>query len=89
MMKEGLRIGLRVVMKNHTYEFNNTIRRQKEGGPIGLDLTGTIAKIFMKWWDEQLIKKLSDLEIEKKMYERYVDDVNICLKQTQDTLTVE
>ena len=82
MFKEGLKVGLHVVMKNHTYEFANTIRKQREGGPIGLDLTGTIAKIFMKWWDRQLLGKMEDAGMVIKMYERYIDDINNCIKQT-------
>ena len=82
MLIEALRIGIKVIMKNHTYEFANLIKKQREGGPIGMDLTGTIAKIFMKWWDERLLEKLEEAGIEKKMYERYVDDVNMCIKET-------
>ena len=59
MMKEAMRVALTVIMKNHTYEFNQEIKRQLEGGPIGMDLTGTVAKIFMKWWDAQLIQKMN------------------------------
>ena len=38
-------------MKNHLYIFNNELRIQKEGGLIGIDLTGELAQIFMSWWD--------------------------------------
>ena len=82
MFKEGLKVGMKVVMKNHTYEFAQTIRKQREGGPIGMDLTGTIAKIFMKWWDGELLMKLEEVGIVKKLYERYVDDINNCIKET-------
>ena len=75
MFKEGMKIGLLVVMKNHTYEFAKTVRKQKEGGPIGMDLTGTIAKIFMKWWDTKLLEKMEEVGLTKKMYERYIDDI--------------
>ena len=80
--KEALRTALKTVMKNHTYEFAQTIRKQEEGGPIGLDLTGTIAKIFMKWWDRQLITRMDAVGMTKKMYERYIDDIDKCLKET-------
>ena len=76
MFKIALEIGLTVVMKNHTYEFARSIRKQSEGGPIGMDLTGTVAKVFMKWWDKELLRKMNDAGIEVKMYERYVDDIN-------------
>ena len=82
MFKIALEIGLTVVMKNHTYEFARSIRKQSEGGPIGMDLTGTVAKIFMKWWDKEMLRRMNDVGIEVKMYERYVDDINKCVRQT-------
>ena len=51
-------------MNNHTYRFGNQIRKQSKGGPIGLDLTGAIAQIYMIWWAEELKSRLSSLLIE-------------------------
>ena len=48
MMTEAMRIALTTSLSNHMYEFNKVIRRQCKGGPIGMDLTGTVAKIFMR-----------------------------------------
>lgn len=39
LFKEALRIGLGIVMRNHVYRFDNCIRQQLTGGPIGLELT--------------------------------------------------
>ena len=39
MLSEALKIVLEVIMKNHIYDFNNEMRRQKEGGAIGMDLS--------------------------------------------------
>ena len=47
MIVEAVRICLKFIMKNHIYTFENRILKQKHGGPIGLDLTGTVAQIFM------------------------------------------
>ena len=69
-------------MKNHTYIFNKEIRLQMKGGAIGVDLTGIIAQIFMSWWDKEMNKKLKSLKIDVMLYERYVDDINICIKAT-------
>ena len=52
MLAEALTIAVKFTMKNHLYKFNGTARQQKEGGPIGLGLTGDIAQILMVWWDE-------------------------------------
>ena len=77
--QEALRIGLKVVMNNHTYKFNGCIRKQQKGGPIGLELTGNLAQVFMIWWDRTMITRLSDLGIVKRLCKRYVDDVNYAL----------
>ena len=49
LLTEALKIALNLVLKNHVYQFNNTVRKQIEGEPIRLDLTEVIAKIFMGW----------------------------------------
>ena len=76
MFTEAIRIGLEIVMKNHVYEFDGRILHQQNGGPIGLELTGNIAQVFMLWWDRTLISRLSDLGIVARLCKRYVDDVN-------------
>ena len=82
MLIEALRIALNFTMRNHMYTFDNVIRRQKGGGPIGLDLTGNMAQIFMKWYDGQLINKLTVIGLPPRMYKRYVDDINTSLFET-------
>ena len=67
-------------MSTHIYDFEGELRKQKEGGPIGLELTGDIAQIYMIWYDQELQKKLHEKGLEIKMYRRYVDDINIILK---------
>ena len=80
MLKEALKIVLGVIMKNHIYNFNDELRKQKEGGAIGVDLTGELAKVFMCWWDKEMLKHLEESGIEPKLYKRYVDDINIATK---------
>ena len=89
MLTEAIRIALNVIMKNHIYEYNQVLRRQSRGGPIGMDLTGTVAKIFMKWWDKQLLQRMDEVGIAVPMYERYVDDGNICAEATQPGVRYE
>ena len=83
MVKEALRIILEVILQNHTYIFNNVIRKQTSGGPIGMDLTGLVAKIFMAWWDTQMIRKSEEIGITIGMYKRYVDDINISVQRVE------
>ena len=63
MLGEAIKIAVKLVMKNHVYRFNGTIRNQKYGGPIGLDLTGTIAQIVMIHWDREFKTKLNKLQM--------------------------
>ena len=83
MITESLKAGMKFVMKNHVYCFDGTIRKQSSGGPIGLKLTGTLAQVFMLWWDLQLKERLNALGIELPFYKRYVDDINICCFEVQ------
>ena len=70
------------VMNNHTYNFANSIKRQTKGGPIGLDLTGEIAQVFMIWWNGELRRKLVQIGVVVHMKKCYVDDVNYGLLPT-------
>ena len=80
LLKEGIKIALEVILNNHMYKFNNQVRKQNLGGPIGLDLTEVVAKIFMNWWDRQLLQLLEAQQHEVYLYRRYVDDITICLQ---------
>ena len=85
MMAEALNIVIKVIMKNHVYECNNETKKQKEGGPIGLELTGELAKVLMNWWDEQLKKKIKEQEdLKIAMYKRYIDDINLAIKTKKE-----
>ena len=53
------------------------------GGPIGLDLTSSIAQVFMIWWDRELIKKSNELKLDLFMDTRYVDDIDVALPPVQ------
>ena len=76
MLIEALRIVLIFIMKNHLYTFDNEIRLQSKGGPIGLQLTGVLAQLFMVWWDRELEDKLVRIGLKLWTYKRYVDDIN-------------
>ena len=69
-------------MKNHVYAFNNEIRKQTKGGPIGLKLTVVLAQIFMIWWDQEFASRLKEVGIVQTMNKRYVDDINIAVQAT-------
>ena len=77
------RITLLTLLETHTYEFAGVIKRQKNGGPIGMELTGVIAQIFMVWWGKQLKRRLDAINFQLKLHERYVDDTNIVAIKTE------
>ena len=66
-------------MNNHTYTFGNQIRKQTKGGPIGLDITGAIAQIYLIWWAEELKTRLSNYGIDLEAKKNYVDDAIIAM----------
>jgi hypothetical protein len=68
---------VQTVMENHLYQFGGKLYRQISGGPIGLLLTGTVARIVMLVWDRKFGKKLEELGLEAEEYHRYVDDQGI------------
>ena len=84
MLKESLKIVLTTLMKNHIYDFKKEMRLQKEGGAIGMDITGELAKVFMTWWDKKMIQKLSEENIHPVLYKRYVDDINIAVDKVNE-----
>ncbi|KAL9965835.1 hypothetical protein ACROYT_G029689 [Oculina patagonica] len=44
MFTEAMKVVLLFIMENHMYTFNNEIKLQSRGGPIGLELTGVLAQ---------------------------------------------
>ena len=83
MFVEAMRVVLKALLETHVYEFAGEMRRQTKGGPIGMELTGVVAQVFMVWWDKQFIQKLDQINIKLKLHERYVDDSNLATKQTE------
>ena len=58
MIAKCVEIAAKLVMRNHFYHFGEEIRKQAEGGPIGLELTTALARMVMIWWDEQFLEKV-------------------------------
>ena len=62
------------------YQLDGKIHLQSEGGPIGLELSGALARVIMLLWDRELLQKLNkaaaDTTWDLYTYLRYVDDGN-------------
>ena len=41
--------------KGHIYEYKNKIYLQRKGGPIGLRLSGSIARIVLLWFNMKML----------------------------------
>ena len=76
----ALEIMLITCMDNHVYLFENEVRVQKKGGPIGLKLTGEIADCIMINWDKIFLDKLKSYDLIPEVYCRYKDDIEIAME---------
>ena len=65
-----------VVMSNHTYKLGDKMFLQSDGGPIGLQATGAIARAYMMMYDSLYLEAAASAGIEILMYGRYIDDSN-------------
>ena len=83
MFGKALEMMLRLCMENHLYQFENKVRIQKKGGPIGLKLTGEIADCIMLDWDKKLLDKLKKLEMIPDVYTRFKDDIEIVIESLE------
>ena len=72
-----LQKAIEVVMRNHTYRFDGKLYKQKDGGPIGDEMSQAVARITMIWFDEKFLERCSERGMEIEFYKRYVDDGNM------------
>lgn len=86
MFTKAMKIVLLFIMKNHMYTFNNEIKLQARGGPIGLELTGVLAQLFMVWWDRQFVNKVEDNGLKLRVYKKHVDDINVIMDTPSSAL---
>ena len=80
---KALEMLLVTCMDNHLYQFANEVRIQKQGGPIGLKLTGEIADCLMIYWDKKLLTELKAHDIVPEVYSRFKDDIQIAMESLQ------
>ena len=66
--------------------FDGQVKLQSKGGPIGLQLTGVLAQLFMVWWDRQFKIRMDENGLGLRMYKRYVDDINVIVNATRPGL---
>ena len=85
MLSLALETAVLAVINNHMYQYNNTVRKQREGGPIGLRISGALARIVMIEWARRFksivtqanndLPEMANHNIH--LLKIYVDDTNI------------
>ena len=68
--------GVDIIMSNHTFMVGDEVFLQSEGGPIGLEFAGAIARAVMMQWNFLYLEKLTLKGYNMVLYERFVDDEN-------------
>ena len=68
------------VMKSHFFSIKGGIYKQRDGAPIGLDVSVEIASLYMTLWDRKFLSKCKKAGINIHLYKRYVDDTFVVLK---------
>ena len=53
------------------------------GSPIGIRLTGVVARLVMDHWAKRFVTTLARNEIRILLFKKYVDNVNLALSLTR------
>ena len=77
VLAEVLKIAILAVLKNHAYQFGGEVRLQEEGGPIGLELAGALARVVLLWWERKFLSLTTANNLILFLYSRYIDDRNL------------
>ena len=80
MVARAMEVAVLTILSNHLYQMDGKVYKQQAGGPIGLEITGVLARIVMLWWDRAFLKKIDTLGLDMLMYQRYVDDGNMACR---------
>ena len=74
---------VRFTMKHHMFKFRDGLYQQEEGGSIGGELTGVVAKTRVILYLRKLNSKLNQLGIKALLVKAFVDDVFLALKKVR------
>ena len=69
-----VQIATEAMFRKHFYEFGDQQFQQREGGPIGLRGTCSVAQLVMQIFDRKWGTILEDQGVDIKLYARYMDD---------------
>ena len=77
MFTEAIIIGVKLLMNNHIFIFNNQIYLQSNEGSTGVRLTGILAEIVMILWCKELSERLETAGVKNDILPRFVDDITM------------
>ena len=73
------------------YQIDGKVFLQTDGGPIGLELSGSLARVIMLLWDQELLRRLDKAAANTSWdlfaYLRYVDDGNMAANEANQLFT--
>ena len=83
-----LELMIKKVMNNHSYSFNGINKLQLLGGPIGLKLSGALAKVCMLSWSRRFLTTITAATTDLAYYTLhlllfYVDDTNVVVDELE------
>ena len=80
MLAKSMEVAVKTIMENHLYQFDGKVFGPTDVGPIGLEVTGVLARLVMLWWDKKYLHILQGLDLKLDFYKRYLDDGNMACK---------
>ena len=83
LVGKALEVLVVTALKNHVYQYDNKMRIQNKGGPIGLKLTGEVADCIMMEWDKKLMMELEKVNIETYVFTRFKDDIELVAESVE------
>ena len=86
MLQQAIEQGILTVMSYHTYTWNEDIRLQSNGGPIGDRLAEAAARLVLIWFDREFLLLVETAKINLTLYKRFVDDGNILTEPVPEGL---
>ena len=79
-MGSCLEVAVVTIFTKHCYKFCEDIYLQQGGGPTGLSSTGSSADVRVTAWARELLRILTDNNVNLEMLFAYVDDIRLVLK---------
>ena len=89
LLSRAVKTAVKVIFKNHVYQFGGVYYLQVSGGPIGLRLTSVVARIVMDRWSLLFLAKLDNSGWQLWAMMKYVDDVNLVLEMMDTNVVWE